>query len=289
MASNRILKDPSAPSPDTAQVDVAHYPGPAGGWGSSRGIASVFGEEWPTPGALETLARQNKPHGFMRVSCSRPKPADYHPFEFCENGAKATLWELTTRRCRPEFFARHTVRELLSWKDQDPEQAGRLTHPMRYNSATDRYEPCQLGEAFAAIGVELKALDPKSVAFYASCRASLETSYLYALMARMYGANNLPDSSSMCHETTSVALKKLIGVGVGTIVYSDLQKCDATFFFGQNTGSNSPRFLHPLQDIAKRAAPIVVFNPVREKGLEYFMNPQSIGEMLTGRETRIST
>ena len=105
----------------------------------------------------------------------------------------------------------------------------------------------------------------------------------------MYGNNNLPDSSNMCHETTSTALKKLIGVGVGTIVYSDLQKCDAMFFFGQNTGSNSPRFLHPLQDIAKKGVPIVTFNPVREKGLEYFTNPQNIGEMLTGRETRIST
>ncbi len=289
MASNPILKDRPASHPDRADVDVAHYRGPAGGWGSLRGIASVFGEEWPTPGALETLARQNKPHGFMCVSCSWAKPADYHPFEFCENGAKATLWELTTRRCTPEFFANHTLAELLSWKDHDLEQQGRLTHPMRYNRASDRYEPCQWEEAFAAIGAELKALDPKSVVFYASGRASLETSYLYALMARMYGNNNLPDSSNMCHETTSVALKKLIGAGVGTIVYSDLQNCDAMFFFGQNTGSNSPRFLHPLQDIARKGVPIVTFNPVREKGLEYFINPQNVGEMLTGRETRIST
>ena len=211
----------------------------------------------------------------MCVSCSWAKPADYHPFEFCENGAKATLWELTTRRCKPQFFARHSLTELLSWKDHDLEQQGRLTHPMRFNRARDRYEPCEWDEAFTAIGAELKALDPKSVVFYASGRASLETSYLYALMARMYGNNNLPDSSNMCHETTSVALKKLIGVGVGTIVYSDLQKCDAMFFFGQNTGSNSPRFLHPLQDIARRGVPIITFNPVREKGLEYFVNPQN--------------
>ena len=89
MASNQILKDPPTTHPD--QTDVAHYDGPAGGWGSVRGIARIFGEEWPTPTAIETLARQNKPHGFMCVSCSWAKPADYHPFEFCENGAKATL------------------------------------------------------------------------------------------------------------------------------------------------------------------------------------------------------
>ena len=104
----------------------------------------------------------------------------------------------------------------------------------------------------------------------------------------MYGTNNLPDSSNMCHETTSVALKKTIGVGVGTVVYDDLSKCDAMFFFGQNTGSNSPRFLHPLEAAAKRGVPIITFNPVREKGLEVFVNPQNPLGMLTGRETKIS-
>ena len=271
-----------------ATVETAHYDGPAGGWGSLKGISRIFGEEWPTPAAIETLARQNKPHGFMCVSCSWAKPADYHPFEFCENGAKATLWELTTRRCTPEFFASHTVTELKGWKDFDLEQQGRLTHPMRYDAATDRYLPCAWDEAFTAIGSELKALDPKSVIFYSSGRASLEASYLYALFARLYGNNNLPDSSNMCHETTSVALKAVIGVGVGTVVFDDLQKCDAIFFFGQNTGSNSPRFLHPLQDAAKRGVPIITFNPVREKGLEVFVNPQNPLEMLTGRKTRIS-
>jgi molybdopterin-dependent oxidoreductase alpha subunit len=269
--------------------ETVHYDGPSGGWGSVRGIARIFGKEWATPLATETLFRQNKPRGFMCVSCSWAKPADYHPFEFCENGAKATLWELTTRRCTPDFFAKHTLTELREWKDYDLEQQGRLTHPMRYDRATDKYVPCEWDEAFAHIGSELRLLDPKSVVFYSSGRASLETSYLYALFARLYGNNNLPDSSNMCHETTSVALKKVIGVGVGTVVFDDLSNCDAMFFFGQNTGSNSPRFLHPLQEAAKRGVQIITFNPVREKGLEFFTNPQSPVEMLTGKETRIST
>jgi molybdopterin-dependent oxidoreductase alpha subunit len=268
---------------------TAHYDGPSGGWGSLRGISRIFGKEWATPLASETLFRQNKPGGFMCVSCSWAKPASYHPFEFCENGAKATLWELTSRRCTPEFFAKHTVTELREWKDYDLEQQGRLTQPMRYDRATDRYVPCEWDEAFREIGSELRLLDPESVIFYSSGRASLETSYLYALFARLYGCNNLPDSSNMCHETTSVALKKVIGEGVGTVVFDDLQNCDAMFFFGQNTGSNSPRFLHPLQDAAKRGVQIITFNPVREKGLEFFTNPQSPVEMLTGKETRIST
>ena len=268
--------------------ETVHYDGPAGGWGSVRGIARIFAKELNSPAVADTLRRQNKPGGFMCVSCAWTKPADHHPFEFCENGAKATLWELTTRRCTPEFFAKHTVTELRGWKDHDLEQEGRLTHPMRYDHDSDRYVPCAWDEAFSAIGQELKALDPKSVVFYASGRASLETSYLYALFARLYGHNNLPDSSNMCHETTSVGLKKVIGASVGTSVYDDFSTCDAIFFFGQNTGSNSPRFLHPLQAAVKRGCKIITFNPVREKGLEIMINPQSPTEMLTGKETQIS-
>ena len=269
--------------------ETVHYDGVEGGWGSVRGIAETALRERPTPASLNTLRRQNKVEGFMCVSCAWTKPAQPHPLEFCENGAKATFWELTTRRCTPEFFAQHTVTELKGWRDHDLEQVGRLTHPMRYDPTTDKYVPCEWEEAFSAIGRELQAIDPKQAVFYASGRASLETSYLYALFARLYGHNNLPDSSNMCHETTSVALKKVIGSPVGTCVLSDLHHCDAIFFFGQNPGTNSPRLLHPLQEAVQRGCKIVTFNPIREKGLEVFKNPQRPVEMLTPKKTQIST
>ena len=237
---------------------------------------------------LETLQRQNKTGGHMCTSCAWAKPAKPHPFEFCENGAKATLWELTSKRCTPEFFATHSVSELRRWKDYDLEIEGRLTHPMRYDPETDHYVPVSWDEAFLGIGAHLKKLDPKSVIFYASGRASLETSYLYALFARAYGHNNLPDSSNMCHETTSVALTKVIGAPVGTCTLDDFEHCDAIFFFGQNTGANSPRFLHPLQAAVKRGCRIVTFNPLKEKGLEEFISPQNPVQMLSGKATRIS-
>jgi molybdopterin-dependent oxidoreductase alpha subunit len=270
------------------EKDTVHYEGSEGGWGSVRGIAEILAKERSRPIVLDTLRRQNKAGGFMCVSCAYTKPAKPHAFEFCENGAKATLWDLTSRRCTPDFFAEHTVTELKTWKDYDLEQEGRLTHPLRYDHATDKYVPCSWQEAFDAIGAELKAIDPKQAVFYASGKASLETSYLYALFARLYGHNNLPDSSNMCHETTSVGLKKVIGSPVGTSVADDFSLCDAIFFFGQNPGTNSPRLLHPLQDAVRRGCKIVTFNPVREKGLESFKNPQSPVEMLTPKATQIS-
>ena len=273
----------------TTSGKLPHYEGPAGGWGSVRGMASIFGEEWNSPTVLATLMRQNKVRGFACVSCAWTKPAKPSLFEFCENGAKATLWELTTRRCDPAFFEQHSLGELRGWSDYDLEQAGRLTHPMRYDAASDHYVPCSWAEAFTGIGTALKGFDPASVVFYASGRASLETSYCYALLARLYGCNNLPDSSNMCHETTSVGLKAVIGSPVGTVVYDDLAKADCYLFFGQNTGSNSPRFLHPLQEAAQRGVPIITFNPVQERGLERFRNPQNPLQMLTGSDTVLST
>ena len=264
------------------------YEGPAGGWGSLRGIARIAGKEGVSPGALATLLEQNKPGGFACVSCAWTKPADHHPVEFCENGAKATLWELTSREATPDVFARHTVTELNTFSDYDLEQLGRLTHPMRYDRASDHYVACSWDEAFAEIGRELKGMDPKKTVFYTSGRASLETSYCWALFDRAYGHNNLPYSSNMCHETTSVTLKKVIGSPVGTVVLDDFKHCDAIFFFGQNTGSNSPRFLHVLQAAVRRGCRIVTFNPVRERGLESMINPQEPTAMVTGHETALS-
>ncbi|THD78251.1 MAG: FdhF/YdeP family oxidoreductase [Phenylobacterium sp.] len=269
------------------KVKISPYKGPVGGWGSITGMAKVFRAERDLPAG--ELLRQNKADGFMCVSCAWAKPAKPHPAEFCENGAKATAWDLTPRRCTPEFFATHTVSELLDWSDYDLEQTGRLTDPLRYNPDTDRYEPCGWDEAYQAIGAELKRLDPKTVVFYASGRAALETSYMYALLARMYGSQNLPDSSNMCHESTSVGLKQSVGAPVGTVVLDDFEATDCMLFFGQNVGSNSPRMLHLLQDASKRGAPIITFNPLKERGLERFVNPQSPFQMLSGQATPISS
>lgn len=264
------------------------YEGPAGGWGSLKGMGKVFARELSTPAVAETLMRQNKAGGYMCSSCAWGKPAHPHPFEFCENGAKATIWDLTRDRCTPEFFAEHTVTELLDWADYDLEMQGRLTEPLRYDPASDKYVACRWDEAFTGIARELNALAPKSVVFYASGKASLEASYLYALFARLYGNNNLPDSSNMCHETTSVGLKKVTGSPVGTCIMEDFEHCDAIFYFGQNPGTNSPRFLHGLKSAVERGCRIVVFNPVREQGLVRFINPQNPAQMLTGHATELA-
>jgi molybdopterin-dependent oxidoreductase alpha subunit len=262
---------------------------PSGGWGSIKEVTTILlKERIPIEGSA-VLLKQNKPDGFMCVSCAWAKPAHPHPAEFCESGAKATAWEITSKRVKPDFFQKHTVRELEAMHDHELEELGRLTVPLRYDAASDKYVEVSWDAAFADIGARLRAMDPKQVVFYSSGRASLETSYMYGLLARMYGNNNLPDSSNMCHETTSVALPQTIGVPVGTVTLDDFDNTDCIFFFGQNVGVNSPRMLHQLQEARKRGVPIVTFNPLRERGLVSFVNPQSPIEMLSGSETCIST
>jgi molybdopterin-dependent oxidoreductase alpha subunit len=269
--------------------EIEPFGGPAGGWDSVRSLAEILPREHISPLALKELVRQNKPDGFACVSCAWPKPAHHHPAEFCEEGAKATAWELTTLRTTPDFFARHTLSELRDWRDYDLEQHGRLTHPLRYDPETDKYLVCSWDEAFDEIGVTLRPMYPKSVVFYSSGRTSLEASYMYGLMARMYGNQNLPDSSNMCHESTSVGLKAAIGVPVGTTRLEDFEHCDMILFFGQNVGSNAPRMLHDLRACRKRGVEIVTFNPLKERGLERFTDPQNPIEMATLKETAIST
>lgn len=270
------------------EMPVAGYDGPVGGWGSAQGMGQVARTARTSPGALETLRRQNKPSGYMCSSCAWAKPPNPHVAEFCENGAKATLWDLTTARCGPDFFRDHTVSELVTWDEHDLERQGRLTHPLRYDAASDRYVETGWDEAFAAIGAQLRGMDPKKVTFYVSGKAGLEASYLYGLYARAYGHSNLPDSSNMCHETTSVGLKKVIGSPVGTCVLEDFEHCDMIIHVGQNPGSNSPRILHPLQKAVERGCHIVAINPLREKGLLEFANPQSPWQMSLGAPTEIS-
>ncbi|MDV9033343.1 FdhF/YdeP family oxidoreductase [Pseudomonas sp. RAC1] len=271
------------------QAHYTPYRSAAGGWGSARSVMAILWREQALATAPRALLKQNKPKGFACVSCAWAKPGDPHGLEICENGVKATAWELTRHRTGPAFFEAHTLTELRTWTDHALEQHGRLTHPLRYDAASDRYQVTTWEHAYREIGAQLRLLDPQQVVFYASGRASLEASFMYQLFARAYGTNNLPDSSNMCHESTSVGLQESIGVPVGTVTLADFEHTDCIFFFGQNVGSNAPRMLHPLQAARKRQIPIITFNPLRERGLERFVNPQSPREMIGSESTVIST
>src|SRR5258706_8479455 len=73
----------------------------------------------------------NQRTGFDCPSCAWADPdGNRHPFEFCENGAKAMADEATTARVTPEFFARYSIAELSEKSDYWLNRQGRSTNPM---------------------------------------------------------------------------------------------------------------------------------------------------------------
>jgi molybdopterin-dependent oxidoreductase alpha subunit len=269
---------------------VGEYKGAAAGWGALKAVADAVRGQMAVVKETRGLLNMNQPHGFDCPGCAWPDPKHTSSFEFCENGAKAVSWEATAKRTTPEFFAAHPVSELWKWSDFDLENEGRLTHPMVYDQATDRYIPISWEEAFANIGAALRQLpQPDMAEFYTSGRSSNEAAFLYQLFVREYGTNNFPDCSNMCHEATSVGLPQSIGVGKGTVTLEDFDHCDAVFCIGHNPGTNHPRMLTTLREVSKRGAPIIVFNPLRERGLERFTSPQHPVEMLTWSSTPIAS
>ena len=269
---------------------VGPYGGPAGGWGALQAVAKALSGQMAVVSDTRALLEVNQPHGFDCPGCAWPDPRHTSSFEFCENGAKAVSWEATAKRAGPDFFATHPISELWTWSDYALEGEGRLTHPLAYDAPTDRYVAISWDEAFQRIGAALRALpDPNLAEFYASGRTSNEAAFLYQLFVRAFGTNNFPDCSNMCHEATSVALPESIGVGKGTVTLEDFDQADAIFCIGHNPGTNHPRMLSTLREASKRGVPILVFNPMRERGLERFAAPQDPVEMATLSSTPIAS
>ena len=269
---------------------IEFYKGPAGGWGALKSVSkSLLAQDIPVKGA-RTLLSANQPDGFDCPGCAWPDRNHASTFEFCENGVKAVASEATARRVTREFFAAHTVGELAAQSDFFLEDQGRLTEPMVYDAASDKYVPISWDDAFALMARHLNALpDPNQAMFYTSGRTSNEAAFLYQLFVRQYGTNNFPDCSNMCHEPSGSAMRPQIGVGKGTVTLEDFEKADAVLIFGQNPGTNHPRMLGELRNAARRGARIVSFNPLRERGLERFADPQDKLEMATLGSTPIST
>lgn len=278
------------PPKQTAPPRIEPYTGPAGGWDALKRSWQALRDEHITALGGRTLLRANQPTGFDCPGCAWPDKNPHSTFEFCENGVKAVAAEATAKRIDRNFFAEHSVSALSLRDDRWLEAQGRLTEPLRYDAASDRYLPISWDDAFALIAAELRALDsPDQALFYTSGRTSNEAAFLYQLMVREFGTNNLPDCSNMCHEPSGVAMIEQIGSGKGSVVLDDFAHAEAIFVFGQNPGTNHPRMLGELRAAAKRGCRIVVFNPLRERGLERFADPQHPLEMLSGGSTKIAS
>jgi molybdopterin-dependent oxidoreductase alpha subunit len=237
----------------------------------------------------KTLLSLNQSTGFDCPGCAwaDPDPEKRSHAEFCENGAKATAWEATTDRVGREFFASRSVAQLRAEDSHSLEHHGRLTEPMYLAPGSQHYAPITWDEAFRLVADRLRAMpDPNRAAFYTSGRASNEAAFVFQLLARRLGTNNLPDCSNMCHESSGSALVETIGVGKGVVTLEDItEHAELIVIVGQNPGTNHPRMLSALEKAKKRGARIVTANPLPEAGLVRFKNPQSVRGLVGGGTT----
>ena len=261
---------------------IRDYKGAAAGWGALKSVTKSWLGSDNAFKNLRAMLKTNQNGGFDCPGCAWGESPESDMVKFCENGAKAVNWEATGRSVDPAFFAKYSVSALKQQTDYWLEYQGRLTHPMRYDAATDHYVETTWEEAFELVARHLRALQsPDEAEFYTSGRASNEAAFLYQLFVRAYGTNNFPDCSNMCHEASGSGMSETLGVGKGTVVFHDLELADAIFVIGQNPGTNHPRMLEPLREAVKRGAQVVCFNPLKERGLERFQHPQHPFEMLS--------
>jgi molybdopterin-dependent oxidoreductase alpha subunit len=277
------------PPPETHPPDIGKRDRSAAGLRSIWETVHRGAREMGVKRSFRTLLTINQKDGFDCPSCAWPDPDDDRKTaEFCENGAKAVASEATRKRITPEFFAEHTIADLLGQSDLWMDQQGRLTHPMVRRPGAERYEPISWADAFALIARELNALpSPNEASFYTSGRASNEAAFMYGLFARQFGTNNLPDCSNMCHESSGLGLTETIGVGKSTVKIEDFSYADSIFIIGQNPGTCHPRMLTELQKAAKNGCKIVSVNPLPETGMIRFKNPQQPLSLL-GAGTQIA-
>jgi molybdopterin-dependent oxidoreductase alpha subunit len=267
------------------------YHHPAAGWGAARSVGHVLEERGtPVEGVRALFVMNQEDGGFDCPGCAWPDdPSGLH-LDICENGVKHVTWELTGKQAGRDLFAAHTVTELAGWSDYDLEDAGRLSEPMRYDAASDRYVPVSWQDAFELVGSTLRGLDsPHQAAFYTSGRLSNEATFLYQLWVREFGTNNLPDCSNMCHEASGRALTAAIGTGKGTVDLIDWEQADAIWLMGDNAATNAPRMLTWLAEADRRGAALVHINPLIEAASRRTIVPHELADMATFRTTRVGT
>jgi molybdopterin-dependent oxidoreductase alpha subunit len=267
------------------------YHHPAAAWGAAKSVTQILIREHALIAGARAIHKMNHENGgFDCPGCAWPDDTKGLRLDICENGIKHVTWEMTHKRVGADFFAQHTVSELATWSDFALEDQGRLTEPLVYDAATDRYRPIAWPDAFDLIGRELRALEsPNQAAFYTSGRLGNEPTFLYQLLAREFGTNNLPDCSNMCHEASGRALTAALGTGKGTADLKDWETADALFILGVNAASNAPRMLTALAEAYRRGAQIVHINPLVEAAATRTIVPHELTQMALFKATRTST
>jgi molybdopterin-dependent oxidoreductase alpha subunit len=176
----------------------------------------------------------------------------------------------------------HPLSDLRELDGHELEHLGRLGTPIYKAADCDHFVPVEWDWALGHAASRLRATDPNRSFFYSSGRSSNEAGFLFQLLARVWGTNNVNNCSYYCHQATGVGMDTTIGTGTSTVELADLGLADFLMVIGANPASNHPRFIHQLKAVRDRGGEVVFVNPAKEPGLVKFAVPKSPRSMLAG-------
>lgn len=186
------------------------------------------------------------------------------------------------RAAIPHGIFEHELEDLQALTGREIDLLGRLDTPLFKAEGADRFEPMDWAAAIKHAVLRLNQTDPQRSFFYSSGRSSNEAGFLFQLLARAYGTNNVNNCSYYCHQATSEGLATTIGSGTASVELEDLTGADMILVIGANPSSNHPRFIHMLKNCRERGGEVIVINPAKEPGLVKFAVPKSPSSMLKG-------
>ncbi len=142
----------------------------------------------------------------------------------------------------------------------------RITEPMiREHGAWRR---TTWNEARAFLVDRLRALIERhgadSIGVLGSARATNEENFLTQKLARtVIGTNNVDCCARVCHTPSGVALKHMLGAGLGTNAFDDIEAARTLLVFGANPTEDHPVVGARIKQAVRRGARLIVVDPRR--------------------------
>jgi formate dehydrogenase major subunit len=142
----------------------------------------------------------------------------------------------------------------------------RITQPMIRER--DRWRRTSWSEARGFVAERLQALIDQHgadcIGVLGSARATNEDNYVIQKFARMVvGTNNVDCCARVCHAPSAAALKRMLGTGLATNSFGDIERARAILVCGANVTEDHPVVGARIRQAARRGARLIVIDPRR--------------------------
>ena len=175
------------------------------------------------------------------------------------------------------------VNALRAMTSKELRDLGRLPYPMVRKKGEPGFTRVSWDAALESVAAGVRNTDPRRISFYLTSRGiTNEVYYVAQKVARFLGTNNVDNSSRVCHAPSTTGLKDTLGVAASTCSYSDWIGTDLLIFVGSDVPNNQPVTTKYMYYAKKQGTKILVINPFREPGLEWYWVPSVMESAIFG-------